>query len=140
MAKGPAPTTTQAQDAAAAEPKLTAAERRLLEVKRRLDVLNNLNVRAPVRAAFAGVRPNELPAYLQGLKDLGLIDAGERLTPTGAAYCHIAEQQGENVERLDKRALWRLVGGDEPRLDGVIASLVESGLITEKKGRFEVAV
>lgn len=105
----------------------------LSEVGRRVLYLNNLQIKAPDRASIVGVMPAELPAYIQTLVEMGLLDTGERLTPAGNLYRTIANKPGQ-----DKRALWRTLGGDEARLDRVIAELESRELIEARDGRYQI--
>lgn len=149
--------TTQAEDdaARAQAQRTTAAEQRRIDSARRLDYLRNLTLRATVRAQIVGVRVDDLPAYIQGLVDLGLLDPGERPTLAGNILLKIADNPARPARDavpatktkpareatqaypgLDKRAIWRMVGGREDALDAALASLREQGLIDIKRGYY----
>jgi len=151
------PATTRAQDEAAAKPRLAAAEKRADAARRRVEYLEKLGDRAPIRARIADVAVDALPDYIRGLKDLGLLDKGERPTVAGNAYRFIGRnpprdeipyrprtehaQEREATPPFfgpDKRMIWQHIGGDEPRLNATLEDLLEKGLIVLKKGHYTI--
>lgn len=98
--------------------------------QKRFVYLSNLAIKTPDRAHLVGVKPNDLPKYIQGLVDEGLLDFGERITPLGLGFRYIA---GAGEDGMNKRALWRKLGGDEERVDTVLAKLVEVKLVKHHK-------
>jgi len=156
-AKTKMPATTHAADAAAAKPKLPAAAARAEAARRRVEYMEKLGDRAPIRARIADVAVDDLPAYIRGLKDLGLLDKGERSTVAGNVYRFIGRnpprdeipyrprtehaQEREATPAYfgpDKRVIWQHIGGDEPRLNATLADLLEKGLIVLKKGHYTI--
>lgn len=114
----------------------------LSEGARRIAYLNNLHVKAPSRALLVGILPNDLPAYIQGLVELGLLDTGERITSAGTALKAIAKRKfvAEGQEdRLTLRDVWRHVNGAETVIETALDLLIEKKLI-RKRGDYYEAV
>lgn len=109
-------------------------------VKARLGVLTHLTANAAVRAEYADVTVGELPSYQDGLRDLGLLDIGDRLTPAGSALVNIGLRRGDNGSPyLRRRDIWQSIGGDEVRLEKTLTHLHELGMIAQTEdGRYRV--
>lgn len=114
-------------------PVTTATQRRAETLK---VILNDPNT----KALAAEVPMSGLIAYLAELRDLGLIDRHERLTPAGAYYRALYLEAahdaivGEALPSIwvGRRAVWNRVGGDEPTIDKAFAALIEKGLVAER--------
>lgn len=93
-------------------------------VVRRYKVLKHTNFKPSERAMLAGVLPNDLRDYIMGLREEGLLDTGERPSAHGAVFVLIGDEPG-----IDKRRIWRRLGGSEGEIDTALMTLVENDLI-----------
>lgn len=93
-------------------------------VVRKFQVLKHAGTKPSERAMLAGVLPNELRTYMLGLREEGLVDSGERPSAIGHVFVVIGDNPG-----IDKRRLWRRIGGSEGEIDTALMTLVERDLI-----------
>lgn len=93
-------------------------------VVRRYKVLKHTHFKPSERAMLAGVLPNDLRDYIMSLREEGLLDTGERPSAHGAVFVLIGDEPG-----IDKRRIWRRLGGSEGEIDAALATLTEKELI-----------
>jgi hypothetical protein len=110
-------------------------------VAARVGYLTHMDMKSNDRARDMGLEVSQLPAFIAGLQDLGLIDIGERLTTTGSAYLNIALQRGDKrAPLLKRRDIWQRIGGNEARLDKALQELLDAGLIVQSDDGYAIVL